>query len=91
MWLFKCLKRLVSEHQVTDSMINSLKKRTEAFPTYCFITLAKIVFENIRCSVSEIVGVFVNTLTADEKYSLRNRDNLPQPIQLQLPEKQKFF
>ena len=65
MWLFKCLKRLVSEHQVTDSMINSLKKRTEAFPTYCFITLTKIVFENIRCSVSEIVGVFVNTLTAD--------------------------
>ena len=67
------------------------EKAHRSISNILFITLAKIVFENIRCSVSEIVGVFVNTLTADEKYSLRNRDNLPQPIQLQLPEKQKFF
>ena len=35
--------------------------------------------------------MFVNTLTADDKYSLLNRDNLRQPIWTQLSEKQKTF
>ena len=35
--------------------------------------------------------LFVNTLTADEKYSLLNRDNLTQPIQMNLSHKQNFF
>ena len=35
--------------------------------------------------------LFVNTLTADDKYSPLNRDNLMQPIQLQLSKTQKTF
>ena len=35
--------------------------------------------------------MFVNTLTADGKYSLLNRDNLKQPIWTQLSQKQKAF
>ena len=35
--------------------------------------------------------LFVNTLTADDKYSLLNRDNLAQPIRTQLSQKQKTF
>ena len=35
--------------------------------------------------------LFVNTLTADDKYSLLNRDNLTQPIRTQLSQKQKAF
>ena len=35
--------------------------------------------------------MFVNTLPADEKYYLLNRDNLAQPIQMQLSQKQKTF
>ena len=31
------------------------------------------------------------TLAADDKYSLLNRDNSFQPIQMQLSQKQKFF
>ena len=31
------------------------------------------------------------TLAADDKYSLLNRDNSSQPIQMQLSQKQKFF
>ena len=38
--------------------------------------------------ICKIVGLFVNTLVADE-YSLLNIDNLTQPIQMQLPQKQK--
>ena len=33
----------------------------------------------------------MNTLPADEKYYLLNRDNLAQPIQMQLSQKQKTF
>ena len=33
----------------------------------------------------------LNTLTADHKYSLLNRDNLRQSIQIQLSHKQKLF
>ena len=35
--------------------------------------------------------MFVNTLTADDQYSLLNRDNLTQPIRTKLFEKQKPF
>ena len=39
----------------------------------------------------KILRLFVNTLTADDKYSLLNRDNLTQPIQILLSQKQKTF
>ena len=35
--------------------------------------------------------MFVNTLTANDKYSLLNRDNLTEPIRTQLSQKQKAF
>ena len=35
--------------------------------------------------------MFVNTLTADDKYSLLNRDNLTQPIWTELSKKQTAF
>ena len=35
--------------------------------------------------------LFPNTLSADGKYSVLNRDNLTQSIQLQLAQKQKTF
>ena len=35
--------------------------------------------------------MFVNTLTADDQYSLLNRDNLTQPIGTKLFQKQKPF
>ena len=41
--------------------------------------------------VCKISRLFVNTLPADYKYSLLNRDNLTQPNQILLPQKQKTF
>ena len=41
--------------------------------------------------IAKILRMFVNTLTADEKYSLLNNDNLRQPIQMKLSQKQKSF
>ena len=42
----------------------------------------------VTCKISRL---FPNTLSADGKYSLLNRDNLTQPIQIQLSRKQKSF
>ena len=39
----------------------------------------------------KILRLFVNTLTADDKYSLLNRGNLTQPIQILLSQKQNTF
>ena len=38
-----------------------------------------------------MLRLFVNTLAVDDKDSLLNRDNLTQPIQMQLSQKQKTF
>ena len=45
--------------------------------------------------ICEILGLSVNTFTADGKYFLCNNENLPQEIEMQLSKKQitfsKFF
>ena len=41
--------------------------------------------------ICKILGLFFNTLTADDKYSLLNRDNLKDPIHTQLSQKPKAF
>ena len=42
----------------------------------------------VICKISRL---FPNTLSPDGKYSLPNRDNLTQPIQMQLSKKQNTF
>ena len=41
--------------------------------------------------IRKILMLFVNTLTVNDKHYVLNRDNLPQPIQMQLSQKQKTF
>ena len=41
--------------------------------------------------IHKILRLFVNTLIVDDKHYLLNRDNLTQPIQMQLSQKQKTF
>ena len=41
--------------------------------------------------ISEILGLFLNTVTANDKYSLHNREKLQEPIQMLLWNKQKTF
>ena len=41
--------------------------------------------------IHKILRLFGNTLTVDEKHYLLNRDNLTQPFQMQLYQKQKTF
>ena len=41
--------------------------------------------------IYEIPGLFVNTMTADGKNSVRNKENLLQPINIHLSKKQIVF
>ena len=41
--------------------------------------------------IYQILGLFVNTLTSDNKYSLCNSEVLQQPIQMQLSKKEMTF
>ena len=41
--------------------------------------------------IDKFLRIFVNILPADEKHYLVNRDNLAQPIKMQLSQKQKTF
>ena len=41
--------------------------------------------------IHKILRLFVNTLTVNDKHYLLNRDNLTQPIQIKLSQKQKLF
>ena len=55
------------------------------------ITVNVVPLEKSLLVIHKILIVFVNTLTADDKHYLLNRDNLTQPIQMQLYQKQKTF
>ena len=41
--------------------------------------------------IHNIVRLFVNTLTVNDKHYLLNRDNLTRTIQIQLSQKEKIF
>ena len=48
-------------------------------------------WKNSISVIHKILSLFVNTLTVNDKHYLLNRDNLTQPIPMQLSEKQKTF
>ena len=41
--------------------------------------------------IEKFLRLFVNTLTADDKHYMLNRENLTQPVEIQLSEKQKVL
>ena len=51
----------------------------------------QLSFKKSLLRICKKLSLFVNTLTADDKYSLLNRENLTQPIQMELSQKQKPF
>ena len=61
---------------------------------YLLINVKVIEWEKISLTACKILRLkFVNkhTLTANDKYSVLNRDNLMQSIQMHLSQKQKKF
>ena len=58
---------------------------------YLLNTLKVVALQKNSLGIEKIQRLFVNTLTADDKHYLLNRDNLTQPIQIQLSQKQRIF
>ena len=87
-WLCKCLKVLFSEDLLTSNMLNGAKHclnlHSSTFNIFTdqFSILTTFSWEKYFLVISKILGQFDSTLTADDKYSLVNRDNLMQPIQM---------
>ena len=57
---------------------------------YLFISVKEIELEKVAVSDIEDLST-VKSLTVDDKYSLPNRDNLTQPILMELSKKPKHF
>ena len=53
--------------------------------------LNKLSWKKSLLLTCKILGLLVNTLAADEKYPVVNRDNSTIPIQMQLSQRQKSF
>ena len=51
----------------------------------------QLSWKNSHFMICKYLRLFLNPLTANDKYSLLPRDNLRQPIQIQLSQKQKIF
>ena len=59
---------------------------------YLLIAVKEIDFQKVSVSdMQNLSKLFPNTLSADGKYSLLNRDNLTQEIHMQVSRKQKNF
>ena len=58
---------------------------------YLSITVKVVALEKVSFSDRQIPTALVNTLTVNDKRYLLNRDNLLQPIEMQLSQKQKTF
>ena len=75
------------------------RKRTQALLKFAREYLYHIYWSlcsQLTCKKSLLVTwkisrLFPNTLSAESKYSLLKRDNLTQPIQMELSQKQKIF
>ena len=63
----------------------------QSLTSYCLIALATSELENVALSVSETLRVFVNTLTADEKYYLCNRKKFQNQFNCNYVRNKKIF
>ena len=56
-----------------------------------WLLLRQLTFKNFLLVIGKISSLFPNSLSGDGKYSLFNRENLTQPIQMEVSRKEKTF
>ena len=91
--LDKYLKSAVSQYPSTTNMVNALKQCSNYRHLYHTYWSPRMIL-SLKMSllvICKMLWLFVNTFTADDKYSPLNRDNLTQPIQKQLSQNWKTF
>ena len=78
-------------HQHVKACQLLAKSPWERFDHFHLKFSAKLFWNMSPLVLGEILGIFVNTLTADGKSPVPGCENLQLPIQMQLSEKQKTF
>ena len=95
MWLDNCLKSPVSEDPSTKYMANRPKHfwNLNESSYFIFIDHCERNWEGGKSLlvIWKILRLVVNTFTADEEYSVLNKNNSRQPIHMQLSQKRKTF
>ena len=100
LWIPKNVGRLLSkkshfrrpfdkQHCKSDQTL--LKSEQENLWHISWSIWRQLISKECLLVICKVLRLFVNTLTADDKYSVLNRDNLMQPIQILLSHKQKAF
>ena len=90
--LDKCLKNPLSEVPSTSNMVNEPKHswnlKDSTFTMFINVFEGNWGWKSLWV-ICKILGLFVNPLTSNDKYSLLNTGNLLQQFQMQLSQKQK--
>ena len=93
-WLHKCLKKFHLRRPFNKQ--HSKRSQTLLKPAlqhlhYIYWWLRrKLSWKKSVLVICKMLGLFLKTLTADDKYSLLNRDNLTELFQMQLSKKNFF-
>ena len=93
-WLHQRPKSPVSEEPSKSNIVNGPKHCSNLNDSTFSIFINHWEGNDLlKVSISDTknLRLFVNTLTADQKYSLLNRDSLTQPTQMQLSQNEKIF
>ena len=93
------VRKLSQEHNFSTGFGSQLVKASQMLPRFSreciyhvFLSFSvKLIWKMFAIVLGQILGVFVNTLTADGKYPVQGCENLQLPIQMQLSEKRKTF
>ena len=94
-WLDKCLKSSVSEDPLTSNTVNGpkhcLNLNDSDFTVFIDPSGSNSGWKNLSETYVKMLGLFIDPLTAGEKYSVLNRDNLLHDFQRQLSKETKTF
>ena len=94
MRLDKCLKTLVWEDLLTGHMVNG--RNTDSIlmraPLLSWVITVKVIeLQKSLLDTWKFLRTFLNTLTANDKYSLNSKDKWRKTIQMLLSQKQNIF
>ena len=87
----RCCFRRPFDKQDGERFQTLLKSAQQHLYHFYWSMSKKITLKKSLLLIYKMFGLFVNTSTADDKYSLLNSDNLTQPIKMQLSRKRKTF
>ena len=94
-WLDKCLKSAIEEYPSISNMVIAPKtlfksEQRQSYQIYWSLWKQQSLKKSLLV-ILKILGLFVNTFTAYDKYFVLNREYLTHPIHMQLSQTQENF